>query len=121
MKLSLVVCMSVLVGGCAAGSNDPVPEDITATIVDASTPIPEAGNHSPPSGICCQLTTNWNPDAWLWANARWSCVDDSNIPWLCNYDTENPTTCQDQTCVVGSHCEAPDGTGVVLECDSDAY
>lgn len=76
------------------------------------------------SGLCCQLTVN-ETDAALYAYNRYECSSDSgpdysNIPWLCNWNS-NPTTCEDTFCVVGSSCQGANGYGQVVYCDSTPY
>ena len=94
-------------------SYPPSPEDAPK---DAA--VEEAALYDGP--LCCQVQTDWVDSAY-WNNCRWACYPDAsvavNLPWVCNLD--NPTTCLDPACAVGSTCQGFNGIGVVLPCGAD--
>jgi hypothetical protein len=130
MKLIGILPVIFLVG-CSSNS-DSVPEKLDNSISDAGGDV---GTHSPPSGICCQITHN-ETDSVLWNNRRYPCLpDDAGLdpfdpPWVCNVSpvsgdcapdsTYECLSCDQTACVTGMYCVGANGTGVVVACDSDS-
>jgi hypothetical protein len=123
VKLGLIF-PAIFLMGCGSGA-----ESFEGTVPDAGV---ETGTHTPPSGLCCQITNN-ETDSAIWNSGRYSCLPDDaalqpfDPPWICNVSPKTGDcaqdsgyeclTCDQTACVTGMSCLGVNGTGIVLPCD----